>query len=347
MKLDKSKNFGMDGIVQSSDKSLSTGKPSTTKQGHSSTQVIKGVIRLVKGSSSRWLRHKNSVQAHEQTKPPEKPSDSVLPSRSPSVTNNRTSSPFSSSPTYNEHSSDVPPVGQSFRPLIVTLNGHMCTLPMEGTSKKLFYSSNPSYSFVSDAACEARNRMIDRSLLQDEKEALNSTSYQKMHSLAFQVDAVLPKDHFSLEFTQYRYKSIRQRENRILALLYDRLQKDSCFYSVNKKYDELGRLLSFDNWGVWRDILAVLQNHTATPSQRDSFYAYRQRVSIKRAEAKKKFLSQSFISEGRVCDGCPSEIPKQVPYTHLPSTDIQIRKFVGDEEVPYSDKSSFYLHFLV
>ena len=246
--------------------------------------------------------------------------------------------PTTSLPVDNIHD-DKPPRSQPITPLSIVLGDATCSLPLVATSKKLFYDHHPSYSFASDDQCDARNRRIDADLRASEQEARNSRDYETMRNQTLRLDGVFPADHVSPYYTIVRFNEIHSRERRVVSMLSSRMHRDSCFRSVTEKYNSVASVLSFKETEWLRTMRAKIHNQTATQREIIEYKKKQNELVVRRAQHHSDFHNVKYYSDKSIyCDGCMLPGNKKTVVKKDTFKDgLQIRKFVGDKEVPYSD----------
>ena len=236
-------------------------------------------------------------------------------------------------------------MNQPILPLSLLLGNVTCSLPLSGTSKKLFYDHHPSYSFASDDDCDRRNREMDAALRAGEKEARNSSDYEAMMNQTRLLDGVFPEDHVSPYYTIVHFDEIHQRERRIISLLATRMRKSPCFHSVIQKYDSVASVLNFMEIDWIQTMREKINNKTATAADLEDYKQVQNKLVNRRMQHQQAFHNVKYFSDSSVyCDGCLlPPIKKSIAKTTSFPNGFVIRKFVGDKEVPYSDSSSSYL----
>lgn len=208
-----------------------------------------------------------------------------------------------------------------------------------------FYKED--YSFFSDDECDQRNRRIDAELLEAEREEVFSTEYQKMREQTLQLDGIFPEDHVSPYYTVMHFREVHNSEGELVSNISLQMQEDECFQPAITKYDVISQLLEFKENAWIRDVREALNNRTIAPDLLSEYHLFLSTAMEMKLKLREQFYKASHSSDSETyCDGC--EIPRGMKYvrTVLNYTNgLLIRKFVGNEEVQYTDKRKHWLVF--
>ena len=169
-----------------------------------------------------------------------------------------------------------------------------------------------------------------------------------MRNQTLRLDGVFPADHVSPYYTIVRYNQIHSRERRVVSKLSSRMHRDTCFRSVIEKYNSVETVLGFKETEWIRNMRAKINNRTATQSEIDEYKKKQNELIVRRAQHHADFHNVKYYSDRSIyCDGCmlPGN-KKTVAKLDAFKDGLQIRKFVGDKEVPYSD-AGFHVSTMV
>ena len=224
-------------------------------------------------------------------------------------------------------------------PLTFSTGKSECSFEMNGTSLKLYKSDYSSYSFSSDDECDKRNRRIDAVLLEEEKEEHNSTDYKLMLMQNKELDGLFPEDHISVYYTVLHFRAIHKTEGELVSNLTLQWSQEECFRPILEKYDSVHLMLEFKENDWIQDVRAAISNHTATSALIEQYHDFQSVLITRKLQLRSEFYNVSHYSDSSIhCDGC--DIPrnqKKVKAILNYQNGLLIRKFVGNEEVQYTD----------
>ena len=238
----------------------------------------------------------------------------------------------------NENGSS-PPIDLYKLPLHFSSDKINCSLAMNGTSLKLLKEGHSVYSFSSDDECDQRNRRIDAALLEGEKEEALSTDYQKMRQQTQELDGIFPADHVSPYYTVMHFREVHKTEGELVFNLSLQMKEKDCFQTEIAKYDVISRFLQFKEKEWIQDVRDAISNKTVTPDLLNEYY-YFQTISMEmKLKLRDQFYNASHFSDSAIyCDGC--DLPRGLKHVRTVQNyknGLLIRKFVGNEEVEYTD----------
>lgn len=230
-----------------------------------------------------------------------------------------------------------PPIELYKLPLVFSSDKSNCSLVMKGASLKLY---NEDYFFSSDDECDQRNRRIDAELLEAEREEVYSVEYQKMREQTLQLDGIFPEDHVSPYYTVMHFREVHNTEGELVSNISLLMKENECFQSAITKYDVISQFLEFKE-NVWiQDVRKAISNRTITSDLLNEYHLFITTATEMKLKLREQFYKASHSSDSETyCDGC--DLPRGVKYvkTVLNYTNgLLIRKFVGNEEVQYTDK---------
>ena len=224
-------------------------------------------------------------------------------------------------------------------PLTFSTGKTECSFEMNGTSLKLYKSDYSSYSFSSDDECDKRNRRIDAVLLEEEKEEHNSTDYKLMLMQNKELDGLFPQDHISVYYSVLHFRAIHKTEGELVSNLTLQWSQEECFRPILEKYDSVHLMLEFKENDWIQDVRAAISNHTATSALIEQYHDFQSVLITRKLQLRSEFYNVSHYSDSPIhCDGC--DIPrnqKKVKAILNYQNGLLIRKFVGNEEVQYTD----------
>ena len=224
-------------------------------------------------------------------------------------------------------------------PLTFSTGKSECSFEMNGTSLKLYKSDYSSYSFSSDDECDKRNRRIDAVLLEEEKEEHNSTDYKLMLMQNKELDGLFPQDHISVYYSVLHFRAIHKTEGELVSNLTLQWSQEECFRPILEKYDLVHLMLQFKENDWIQDVRAAISNHTATSALIEQYHDFQSVLITRKLQLRSEFYNVSHYSDSPIhCDGC--DIPrnqKKVKAILNYQNGLLIRKFVGNEEVQYTD----------
>ena len=224
-------------------------------------------------------------------------------------------------------------------PLTFSTGKSECSFEMNGTSLKLYKSDYSGYSFSSDDECDKRNRRIDAVLLEEEKEEHNSTDYKLMLMQNKELDGLFPDDHISVYYTVLHFRAIHKTEGELVSNLSLQWSQEECFRPILEKYDSVQLMLEFKENDWIQDVRAAISNHTATSALIEQYHDFQSVLITRKLQLRSEFYNVSHYSDSPIhCDGC--DIPrnqKKVKAILNYQNGLLIRKFVGNEEVQYTD----------
>ena len=224
-------------------------------------------------------------------------------------------------------------------PLTFSTGKSECSFEMNGTSLKLYKSDYSGYSFSSDDECDKRNRRIDAVLLEEEKEEHNSTDYKLMLMQNKELDGLFPEDHISVYYSVLHFRAIHKTEGELVSNLTLQWSQEECFRPILEKYDSVHLMLEFKENDWIQDVRAAISNHTATSALIEQYHDFQSVLITRKLQLRSEFYNVSHYSDSPIhCDGC--DIPrnqKKVKAILNYQNGLLIRKFVGNEEVEYTD----------
>ena len=224
-------------------------------------------------------------------------------------------------------------------PLTFSTGESKCSFVMNGTSLRLYKIDYSSYSFSSDDDCDKRNRRIDAQILAEEKEEHSSEDYKHMVMQIQELDGIFPADHISPYYTVLHFRQVHKTEGELVSNITLPWRLEECFQPILTKYDSVRLLLDFKENDWIRDVRAAISNKTATSDLIEQYHEFQNVLITRKLQLRSAFYNVGHYSDSPVyCDGC--EIPrnkKKVKAILNYPNGLIIRKFVGNDEVEYTD----------
>ena len=224
-------------------------------------------------------------------------------------------------------------------PLTFSSGESECSFAMNGTSLRLYKSHYPSYSFSSDDDCDKRNRRIDSQLLEEEREERNSEDYKHMVMQTQELDGIFPADHISPYYTVLHFRQVHKTEGELVSNLTLQWRQEECFQPILTKYDSVRLLLDLKENDWIRDVRTAISNRTATSELIEKYHEFQNVLITRKLQLRSAFYNVSHYSDSPIyCDGCdiPRNKKKVKAIVNYPNG-LLIRKFVGNDEVEYTD----------
>ena len=301
-----------------------------------SNSVLNFVSRLLFHSQNELLYSESSLDTKGLS------SVSIPSNQQTSDTNSRffplsTEAVSSSVPSNVDRTTFLMSLYQS--PLTFSTGKSECFFEMNGTSLKLYKSDYSTYSFSSDDECDKRNRRIDAVLLEEEKEEHNSTDYKLMLMQNKELDGLFPQDHISVYYTVLHFRAIHKTEGELVSNLTLQWSQEECFRPILEKYDSVHLMLEFKENDWIQDVRAAISNHTATSTLIEQYHEFQNVLITRKLQLRSEFYNVSHYSDSPIhCDGCDIlKKQKKVKAVLNYQNGLLIRKFVGNEEVEYTD----------
>ena len=251
--------------------------------------------------------------------------------------------PFSTDAVSSSPSSNVDlftPLMNVYQLPLTFSNGESeCSFAMNSTSLRLYKSDYSSYSFSSDDDCDKRNRKIDSQLLEEEKEEHNSEDYKHMVMQTQELDGIFPADHMSPYYTVLHFRQVHKTEGGLVSNLTLQWSQEECFQSIRTKYDSVRLFLELKENDWIRDVRAAISNKSATSGLIDKYHEFLNVLITRKLQLRSMFYNVSHYSDSPIyCDGCdiPRNKKKVKAILNYPNG-LLIRKFVGNDEVEYTD----------
>ena len=223
-----------------------------------------------------------------------------------------------------------------------------CSFVMNGTSLRLYKSDYSSFSFSSDDDCDKRNRRIDAQLLEEEKEERNSEDYKRMVLQTQELDGIFPADHMSPYYTVLHFRQVHKTEGKLVSNLTLQWKQEECFQPILTKYDSVRLLLDFKENDWIQDVRTAISNRTATSDLIEQYHEFLNVLTMRKLQLRSAFYNVSCYSDSPIyCDGCDIPRSKKVKAVLNYPNGLLIRKFVGNDEVEYTDTRIHRLFYLL
>ncbi|CBK23359.2 uncharacterized protein [Blastocystis hominis] len=158
-----------------------------------------------------------------------------------------------------------------------------------------------------------------------------------------ELDGLFPDDHISVYYTVLHFRAIHKTEGELVSNLSLQWSQEECFRPILEKYDSVHLILEFKENDWIQDVRAAISNHTATSALIEQYHDFQSVLITRKLQLRSEFYNVSHYSDSPIhCDGC--DIPrnqKKVKAILNYQNGLLIRKFVGNEEVEYTDTPWF------
>ena len=222
------------------------------------------------------------------------------------------------------------------------INNAMCKLDISKVTIRFHSSDKAALSLLSDDQRRARDELVDKELIANERVLRTEEEFQKQWDETIRKEGdIFAHDHLPAFYVQRSTQLLFQRERAVVGALSARMHSDPCFASVVAKYAEVQKQLSASRAEIIQQVReAVRQRRNARTVRELVKKGELAGVSVgvrmmQRVQAQREYEKKVAVSDAKdaVCDGCFAA-KKEPLLARIDYHDgILLRKLVGDTEV--------------
>lgn len=221
------------------------------------------------------------------------------------------------------------------------INNAMCKLDISKVTIRFHSSDKAALSLLSDDQRRARDELVDKELIANERVLRTEEEFQKQWDETIRKEGdIFAHDHLPAFYVQRSTQLLLQRERAVVGALSSRMHSDPCFASVVAKYAEVQKQLSASRAEIIRQVREAVRQRRSARTVRELVKEEPAGVSVgvrmmQRVQAQREYEKKVAVSDAKdaVCDGCFAA-KKEPLLARIDYHDgMLLRKLVGDTEV--------------
>ena len=223
------------------------------------------------------------------------------------------------------------------------INNAMCKLDISKVTIRFHSSDKAALSLLSDDQRRARDELVDKELIANERVLRTEEEFQKQWDETIRKEGdIFAHDHLPAFYVQRSTQLLLQRERAVVGALSARMHSDPCFASVVAKYAEVQKQLSASRAEIIRQVREAVRQRRSARTVRELVKKEEPAgVSVgvrmmQRVQAQREYEKKVAVSDGAkdaVCDGCFAAKKEPLLARIDYHNGILLRKLVGDTEV--------------